>query len=207
MFPNLALVDADFIDTLPPKIVAWTGMDALTHAIEAFISRRNNPASDALAAEATRLIFRHLPDAMNGGTAARERVMTAATLAGMAFGNSDVGAVHCLSESLGAQFDLAHGLLNAALLATVLAYQSDAAAKRLDSLAARIWPDGGSSLFPSLHALTAELDIPGFASLNIPEDAFEKIAAMAEANGSNASNPMPMARDDYLAILRRATDG
>lgn len=235
MFPAVALVDADFIDTLPARLVATTGMDALTHAVEAVIGRPANPVSDALAAEAVRRLLRDLPAAADvavavakGGTtpaavdgaaraladdtaraaprgAARESVMLASTLAGMAFGNADVGAVHCLSESIGGQTDLPHGLLNAVLLAPVLRYQMDAIAERLALLDAATGGAGSAEGFIGRIAdLAGTLDIAALSDLNLTEDIFPTIADLSERNGSNASNLMDLGADDYLAILRSA---
>ncbi|PYQ63257.1 MAG: 1,3-propanediol dehydrogenase, partial [Acidobacteria bacterium] len=104
MFPDWAIVDADLLRTLPGRLVAWTGADALTHALEAATCRLANPVSDALAEKAISLLLKYLRRAaadIAGDAEAREAVMRASTLAGLAFGNADVAAVHCLSETLG----------------------------------------------------------------------------------------------------------
>ncbi len=126
MFPDWAIVDADLLRTLPGRLVAWTGADALTHAVEAVTCKVANPVSDALATTAVSLLLRYLRRAaahIGEDAEAREAVMRASTLAGLAFGNADVGAVHCLSETLGGRFDLPHGLANAVLLAPVVRYE------------------------------------------------------------------------------------
>jgi alcohol dehydrogenase len=213
MFPDWAFVDADLVATLPPRFVAWTGMDALTHAIEATTGRAANPASDALALRAIALLFRYLRRAfedIRGDAEARAGVMEAATLAGMAFGNADVGAVHCLSETLGARWDLPHGLLNAVLLAPVLRSHLPILRERLAPLDARL-PGGTASadsaeraerVLLSIEALAAAVGIPPFADLGIPEKDHPWIARRAAENGSNPSNPRPMGQAEYLEILR-----
>jgi alcohol dehydrogenase len=205
MFPTIAVVDADLIETLPPPLIAQTGLDALTHAMEAFVSRRANPASDALAAEAVRLLLANLALCVRNPEEARlrEAVMRASTLAGMAFGNADVGAVHCLSESLGGLYDHPHGLLNALLLVPVFEYQFSEVHPRLEDLAARtLFPSADAlSLLDAVLSLVDALDLPGFDTLNVPPDASSEIAQMAVANNSNASNPREMAASDYEAIL------
>ena len=129
MFPAAAVVDAHVLRTLPRELVAYTGVDALTHAVEATLCREGvrNPLSCALAEDAAALLFGHLRAAAEGARresaeaeAAREAVLRASTLAGMAFGNADVGAVHCLSESIGGVWDVPHGLGNAVFLAATL---------------------------------------------------------------------------------------
>jgi alcohol dehydrogenase len=205
MFPTLAVVDADLVGTLPPPLIAQTGLDALTHALEAFVSRRANPASDALAADAVRLLLTNLALCFRnaGESRLREAVMRASTLAGMAFGNADVGAVHCLSESLGGLYDHPHGLLNALLLVPVFEYQFTAVHARLDELAARaMFPAADAlSLLDAVRSLVEALDLPSFDSLGVSEDSFTEIAEMAVTNNSNASNPREMAASDYETIL------
>jgi alcohol dehydrogenase len=213
MFPDWAFVDADLVSTLPPRFVAWTGMDALTHALEATTGRAANPASDALALRAVALLFRYLRRAcedIQGDAEARAAVMEAATLAGMAFGNADVGAVHCLSETLGARWDLPHGLLNAVLLAPVLRSHLPSIRDRLAPLDARL-PGGTTSTDPperaervllSIEALAAAVGIPPFTDLGIPEKDYPWIAKRAADNGSNPSNPRPMGPPEYLTLLQ-----
>ncbi|MFT5690398.1 MAG: alcohol dehydrogenase, partial [Planctomycetota bacterium] len=119
MFPDFALVDAELIAKLPPPLLASTSMDALTHAIEASTGKCANPISDALSDQAVQRIFGYLERAVAdsaGDPEARDHIACASTLAGVSFGNSDVGAVHCLSETLGGLFDVPHGLANAILL-------------------------------------------------------------------------------------------
>ena len=129
MFPTAALVDAHVLRTLPRELVAYTGVDALTHALEATLCCEGvrNPISCALAEDAVALLFANLRAAADGARredadseAAREAVMRASCTAGMAFGNADVGAVHCLSESIGGVWDVPHGLGNAVFLSATL---------------------------------------------------------------------------------------
>ena len=138
MFPAFALVDANLIQSLPPHLIASTGMDAFTHAVEAIIGLPSNPVSDVLALEAIRLLWKNLPEACDpqGSSESKEFVMRASTSAGMAFGNADVGAVHCLSESIGGLLDLPHGLLNTLLLAPTLAHQHASIREPLSRIAA-----------------------------------------------------------------------
>jgi len=212
MFPHRALVDADLLASLPAHLIAWTGMDALTHALEATTGNAANPVSDALAEKAMALLFANLPAAAAdpaGNGLAREAVMRAATLAGMAFGNADVAGVHCLSETLGAHYDTPHGLANAVLLAPVMRYHAAVIEPRLRRLAALFWPaeattNNGADLFlHKLDTLAAALSIPTFASLKVPGADLPVIAAQAVLNGSNPSNPQPMTAEDYMTILQQ----
>lgn len=214
MFPDVALVDADLLQTLPAHLVASTGMDALTHAIEAYTVTLANPVSDALAEKAVVLLFAHLQRLVHdvGDATARAAVMRASTLAGMAFGNADVGGVHCLSETLGGIWDVPHGLANAMLLVPVMRYHMPFIAPRLAALHALINPGVGQlpvneaaeAFLAAIESLVVALQIPPFVSLDLPVASYPQIAAGAVANNSNASNPQPMAAADYLAILQQA---
>ncbi len=209
MFPTRALVDAELLSSLPAPLVAATGIDALTHALEAYTGRRSNPASDALAQGAVELLFRNLSRAVAdiaGDAEARAGVMAASTLAGLAFGNADVGPVHCLSEALGGMFDVAHGLTNAVLLVPVLRSHGKSIEAKLSSLAPQILgrpatADSAHEILHEIQRLVIEVGLPTFSALGVPSTAFEEIAVAAEANGSNPSSPRPMAAGDYRAIL------
>lgn len=210
MFPAYALVDPDLLETLPVSLLATTAMDALTHAVEALVGRRANPVSDALAAQAVALVFKYLEPLVESGGSdadARFQIAKASCLAGMAFGNADVAGVHCLSESIGALFDIPHGLANAVLLAPVLRYQSNELGERLDSAAhlAGLCDPGarrqGLLFLDAVAALADRLNIPSFNSLGIAPESFDQIAALAERNGSNSSNPREMVAADYGRIL------
>ena len=213
MFPSDALIDADLLATLPAHLIAYTGMDAYTHAIEAYTCNRRNPVSDALAEKAIELLDAFLLRAYSDITdeEARFEVMRAATLAGMAFGNADVAAVHCLSESIGGMWDVPHGLANAVLLVPVLSFHRSVVEHRLATLYRRLVAGArgdeellGRRMIDRIRRLVQALDIPGFASLGIPPDEYPAVAVASVENNSNASNPQPMDEAAYLAILHGA---
>lgn len=207
MFPDWAIVDADLIRTLPGRLVAWTGADALTHAVEAATCRLANPVSDALAEKAIALLLQYLRRAaadVGGDDEAREAVMRASTLAGLAFGNADVAAVHCLSETLGGRWNLPHGLANAVLLTPVLRYNLAACADKMASLETALPPGSGrgaEGVLQAIESLVRDLGIPQFRDLGIPEDTYPWIAERAAQNGSNASNAREMGVEEYLELL------
>jgi alcohol dehydrogenase len=204
MFPDWAVVDADLIRTLPGRLVAWTGVDALTHAVEAATCRLANPVSDALAEKAISLLFRYLRRAVAdvaGDAEAREAVMRASTLAGLAFGNADVAAVHCLSETLGGRWNVPHGLANAVLLAPVTRYNFAACKDKLATLDATLPPGSAESFLPALDDLLRDLNIPHFRDLGIAAGDYPWIAERAAQNGSNPSNPREMGAAEYLEVL------
>ncbi len=213
MFPDQALVDADLIRTLPASLVAWTGLDALTHALEATTCTIANPVSDALAEKAIVLLFHHLERAVTdieGDAEAREAVMRASTVAGLSFSNADVAGVHCLSESIGGIFDVPHGLANAILLEPLLRYHRPFVDRRLAELEVLIHPQTDAAqpvaeradrFLERLSDLTSRLETPSFSSFGIPPDDYPLIAEQAVRNGSNSSNPQPMAAENYLEVL------
>jgi alcohol dehydrogenase len=216
MYPAAALVDPDLLVTLPAAFVASTGLDALTHAIEAFTVKPANFISDTLALEAIRLIFRFLPRAyqnIKNDNEAREGQMKGSLLAGMAFGNSDVGAVHCIAESIGSLYDTPHGVANAIFLPYVMEFNLPAAAEKYALIAAAIGLENADkneaarALIQKVKDLSRSLSIPSFKDLGIPECDFIAIAKKSFENNSNPSNPREATAEDYLTILKTALLG
>jgi alcohol dehydrogenase len=214
MYPAVALVDPDLLMTLPPNLVASTGLDALTHAVEAFTVKPASPITDTLALEALRLIFRSLPEAyldIKKNAEARESLMLGSLLAGMSFGNSDVGAVHCLAESIGSLYDTPHGVANAVFLPYVMEFNLEAAEAKYARIAsvagieAESQREAARRLIAKIKEISRDLSIPSFRELNIPEGDLTLIAEKSFANNSNPSNPREATAADYLAILRRAS--
>ena len=138
LVPIGAALDGQLMTGLPPPITAATGMDALTHAVEAYISRNATPATDAEALEATRLIMQNLPRAMQSGAdlEARQNMAVASYKAGVAFTTAGVGYVHAISHNFGARYHVPHGLANAIVLPYVLDYSKPECTPRLAELAA-----------------------------------------------------------------------
>lgn len=144
LYPDLAILDAELTLGLPPAVTAMTGIDAMVHAIEAYTSRiKKNPLADSLAREALRLLYVNLPRVLANGhdVEARSAMLAGAMMAGMAFANAPVGAVHALAYPLGGHFHVPHGLSNALVLAPVLAYNLPEAEAAYAELAAVLSPD------------------------------------------------------------------
>ncbi|NBC16053.1 MAG: iron-containing alcohol dehydrogenase [Bacteroidetes bacterium] len=146
LLPDVALVDPTLTHTLPPVPTAASGMDALTHAIEAFTSVKANALTDALALGAVERIVQHLETAYRDGTNAEARaaVMEGALLAGMSFASAGVAAVHAMAYPLGGRFDVPHGMANAMLLPVVMAFNRPAAEARYARLARQVGIDTGA---------------------------------------------------------------
>jgi alcohol dehydrogenase class IV len=207
--PVAAIVDYELTLGLPPRITADTGIDAMTHAIEAYVSRRAGPFSDHAALAALKLIAPNLRRVYTDGTdrEAREAVMFGATLAGIAFSNASVALVHGMSRPLGAGFGVPHGLSNAMLLPTVTAFSLESARERYASCAAAMGLDDGDALVPWLRELNRDLAVPGPEAWGITASDFECVlATMAEqalASGSPANNPRLADRDTIVDLYRR----
>ncbi|OBK31677.1 alcohol dehydrogenase [Mycobacterium asiaticum] len=202
--PIAAIVDYELTMTMPPRLTADTGIDALTHAVEAYVSRKANPISDGLALSAIRLIATHLKPAYRDGAdaAARAGMMAAATQAGMAFSNSSVALVHAMSRPIGAHFHVAHGLSNAMLFPAVTAFSVGGAQQRYATCAREYGVAGvhtsdhvaALALVEALTELCRELEVPTPKSYGIDRTAWDSLvplmAEQAVASGSPANNPV-----------------
>ncbi len=216
LFPAAAIVDPDLLSSLPASIVASTGLDALTHAIEAFTAKSSNLITDQFALQAVKLICKAIEPAYQdiaANTAARESLMYGSTLAGYAFGNSDVGAVHCLAESIGALFDTPHGVANSIFLPYVMRFNLPACANKYAVLAEAVGIQGeneedlAAKFIERVEDVSGKVGIPGFLELGIEAGSFSRIAEYSAQNGSNASNPRVAGVQDYVAILESAAAG
>jgi len=213
LFPVLALVDPDLLCTLPPALVAATGMDALTHAVEAYTVKPATPVTDLFALEALKRIIASLEEAfqdIKSNRRARESLMLGSTLAGLAFGNSDVGAVHCLAEAVGSVYDTPHGVANALFLPYVMEFNLPACAARYAEIARAAGIEeteeeaAARKLVAGIKDLSWRLGIPTIRDIGLTESGFQEIAEKSFANNSNPSNPREASVEDYLSILSRA---
>jgi alcohol dehydrogenase class IV len=205
LLPQVALVDYELTLTMPTSLTAHVGVDTLTHGIEAYVSRKATALTDPLALTCVRLVAEHLETAWREpmNQPAREGMMLAATLGGMAFANSSVALVHGMSRPIGAVFHVPHGLSNAVLLPTVTRFSLSGAPERYATIAKTMRlcaPEatGGAavgSLIEGLAKLNARLGIPRLRDCPGVERAkFEamagKMAADALASGSPQNNPV-----------------
>jgi alcohol dehydrogenase class IV len=214
--PLAAIVDYELTFTVPPRTTADTGVDSLTHALEAYVSRRANPVSDALALSAMALIGAHLRTAYAEprNATAREAMMLGSMQAGMAFTNSSVALVHGMSRPIGAQFHVPHGLSNAMLLPAVTRFGLDSALPRYAEAARRIGfapsatPDAaaGAALCDGLAALNRALAVPTPQGFDISHNEwFDRLDLMADqalASGSPANNPRVPDHAEIVALYR-----
>ena len=229
--PKVAIIDSEFTTMLPPSVTADTGMDVLTHALEAYVSVLSNDYTDGLALQAIQMVFKYLPRAVKNGKndlEAREKMHNASTIAGMAFANAFLGMNHSLAHKVGAVFHTPHGRANAILLPHVIRYNGQVPDKlqawpkynhyvahekyqtvaRLLGLAASTPAEGVESLANAVMALGKQVGIKmNFAEQNITEkdwiDKLNEIAYMAYEDQCSPANPrVPMVEDMKQILLK-----
>ena len=216
--PLAGFVDYTLTLTMPPRLTADTGIDALTHAIEAYVSRKASLFSDGMALQAMRAIAPNLRTVFTdpGNAAAREAVMVGSTQAGIAFSNASVALVHGMSRPVGAHFHVSHGLSNAMLLPMVTAWSAPAAVQRYAACARTMGVASESDadqvavskLVEELRAINADLRVPSPAEFGIDRDRWMDLAPlMAEqalASGSPGNNPLVPTIDDMVGLYEQA---
>ena len=219
--PLAAIVDYELTFSVPPRTTADTGVDSLTHALEAYVSKRANPFSDALALAAMELIGKHLRTAYAEprNAEAREAMMLGATQAGLAFSNSSVALVHGMSRPIGAHVHVPHGLSNAMLLPAITRFSVGAAEARYAEASRRIGfaaltdsdTIAAAKLVSGLEQLNADLGVPTPAAYGIDEATWNgKLALMAEqalASGSPGNNPRVPEAAEIVGLYREVWTG
>lgn len=215
--PVAAIVDYELTLAKPARLTADTGIDALTHAIEAYVSRRANPFSDSIALQAMKAIAPNLRKVYRtpGDRAAREAMMFGATQAGIAFSNASVALVHGMSRPIGAFFHVPHGLSNAMLLPLVTAFSAPQATDRYADCAVAMGiapPDGDKRdavelLLDELRALITDLKVPTPREWGIDSSRYHAVidtmAAQALASGSPANNPRVASAAEIADLYRQ----
>ncbi|MFS2160605.1 iron-containing alcohol dehydrogenase [Pseudomonas sp. Pseusp122] len=216
LLPDVALVSPTMTLTCPRSVTAASGVDALVHAIESYLSVNASPITDSLALGAIKLIAKALPKAYANpaNLQAREDMATASLMAGMAFGNAGVGAVHALAYPLGGRFNIAHGVSNALLLPYVMAWNKMACVERFRDIAEAMGVrvahlsdhEAADRAVQAMTDLCVAVDIPrGMRSFNVPQDA---IPAMAEEASKidrlMRNNPRKLTAADIEQIYRAA---
>lgn len=217
MVARLAILDPAVVVGVPPHVTADSGMDVLTHAIEAYVSRDACDFSDALVEKAVSLVFEHLPRCYIAGEdlSARSHMHNASCMAAMAFDNAGLGITHSLAHALGGHYPIAHGRLNAMLLRPVIAFHADRsewAASRYARLGRVVSPEAQGraavmTLLTAIEKLNRRLGIPGrlsdlgVSSADLSRDLPDLVQA-ALADGCTKTNPVNPSSDDLAAIIR-----
>jgi len=211
LVPDVAILDAELTMTMPPNIVAETGMDAVTHAVECYTNPSLDDFTEPLAREAVAGLFEWLPVSYGEKTLeSREKVHNYQCMAGLAFTNVGLGMAHGIAHAIGGKFGLGHGLINAIALPEVLEYNSRDAevARRLERLAQTI---GARSFVEAVRKLNRLMGIPvSFQAAGLNEDAFKQALPELVANslqGSTRVNPVKITAEDMAVLLDRLYRG
>ncbi|WP_033168308.1 iron-containing alcohol dehydrogenase [Clostridium sp. KNHs205] len=220
--PDIAIVDPDLAETMPKTLTAHTGMDALTHAVEAYVSTLNSPFTDPLAIKAIQMVFEYLPASYEGDMSAREQMHYGQCLAGQAFSNALLGIVHSMAHKTGAAFStghIPHGCANAIYLPYVIKFNAKTAEKRYAEIARSVGITGTDAecvkaLCDKIDAYNANLSIPKtLKEFGVNEAEFkEKVANIAElavgdaCTGSNPRTITPAEMEKLLTATYYGTE-
>ncbi|MBO5213101.1 MAG: lactaldehyde reductase [Clostridia bacterium] len=212
--PVLAIVDAELMASMPKGLTAATGMDALTHAIEGYITKGSWELSNILEINAIKIIADNLRTATFDGAnmKAREQMALGQYVAGMAFSNVGLGCVHSMAHPLGARFDIAHGVANALLLPTVMEFNMPACEIKYGRIAKAMGVDttemdtkeAAQAAVDAVKQLSIDLGIPQtLREIGIPEDALEQLASDAFNDVCTGGNPREITQDDILELYKK----
>lgn len=213
--PTLAIIDADLMATLPKSIAAATGMDALTHAVEGYITKAHNTMSDMFHMEAIKLIFKYLPAAVNEkNEEAIEMMGLAQYIAGMGFSNVGLGIVHSMAHQLGAVYDTPHGIANAILLPTVMRFNGEVCADRFREILVNIGrPDAANlndqDVINTFVWMISELSksvgiTQTVKDTGCKEEDLELLANKAMEDPCKPGNPREVNKEDFINLYRAA---
>jgi 4-hydroxybutyrate dehydrogenase len=205
LIPKRAICDPDLTIGMPPHLTAATGLDALSHCVETFLSPRINPPADAIALDGAHRLWRNIERAVRNGEdrEARWEMMMGALEGGLTF-QKGLGAIHALSHALGAlkSPSLHHGTLNAILLPAVLRFNAPACPDKYERLADALGLPRTADLAGEFDSLNRRLNIPaGLRTLGVREDQIDSVVTGALADHSHATNPRPVTRENYRDIM------
>lgn len=210
---KLALVDPDMVASLPPSIIAATGMDALSHAVEGYTCKAAEPVTDACGIYAIKMIGDNIRAAVyTDSKEAKGNMLLASLIAGICFGNSDIAGIHCMGEALGGLYDTPHGVTMALLLPYVTEYNYVADFDKYAAIAEALGEDvtgltkrdAAAKSVDALHKLCKDLCIPTMREIGAKEEDLDELAQRASVNVSVDSNPRKASKDDFLEIFKKA---
>ena len=214
--PIIAIVDPAMMANMPKGLTAATGMDALTHAIEGYITKGAWEMSDALNLKAIEIIARSLRKAVAGDAKGREDMALGQYITGMAFSNVGLGAVHGMAHPLGAFYDIAHGVANAVLLPYVMAYNADCTSTKYKDIAEAMGIDTlgmdaeeyRAAALNAVKKLASDVGIPKtLKEIGVKEEDLEALAEAAMADVCTGGNPKECTKEVLLAIYKKAFAG
>ena len=206
LLAKAVFADPELTLTLPADVTAATGMDALTHNVESYLSPAYHPLCDGIALEGTRIAAHALATAVRepSNLQARSDMMMASMMGAIAF-QKDLGAVHSCAHALGAVCDLHHGLANALMIEPVMRFNREAAPAKFDELAHAVGAGGGEGFAPWLAALKREIGIaPNLAAVGVKREQIGRLVEIAERDICHQTNPRPCTREDFARFFEQA---
>lgn len=212
--PSDVIADPEFTKTMPVSVTAATGMDAITHAVESYISNASNPLTEYNSLKGLSILYENLPKVVADGSdmKAREQMMLGCIITGFGFSNANLGFVHAIAHTLSAHFGLAHGMANACVLPYVMEYNAEACPEKMVEMAKTIGlPVSGDMekdrylLADSLKELLVKLGIKTLSQQNVSESAFERLAEDVLKEPVLGFNPRQgVTKEDVIEILKKA---
>ncbi len=213
--PDIAVNDPELMVSMPPALTAATGMDALTHAVEAYVSTMATPTTDAAAIKAIELISKYLPEAFAHGEDLRTRDMMAHAeyLAGIAFNNASLGYVHSMAHQLGGHYNLPHGVCNAILLPYVEMYNKQVVPERFADIARAMGEkieglspeEAADKAIDAIKKLASKIGIPsGLKELGAREEDLQILAENAMKDVCRLTNPRDLSKEEIIEIYKKA---
>lgn len=206
LLARAVFADPELTLALPANVTAATGMDALTHNVESYLSPAYHPLCDGIALEGTRIAARALPIAVRnpGNLQARSDMMMASMMGAIAF-QKDLGAVHACAHALSTVADLHHGLANALMIDSVMRFNLEAAPARFAELAHVVGAGSAEAFVPWLVRFKRDIGIPqGLAALNVTREHIPSLVAIAEQDICHRTNPRPCTREDFARFFEQA---
>ena len=215
--PQIAIVDPEMMASMPRGLAASTGMDALTHAIEGYVTKGAWEMTDMFHLQAIKMIAKNLKDAVNGDMKAREEMANAQYIAGMGFSNVGLGVVHGMAHPLGAFYDTPHGVANAVLLPYVMEHNQDATGEKYREIARAMGVANVDNMsqeeyrraaIEAVRALSRSVEIPQtLAEIGVKEEDLEELAKSAFCDVCTGGNPKDMTEESILGVYRWALKG
>ena len=207
LMAQIVFADPELTYELPPAVTAATGMDALTHNIEAYLAKKYHPMADGIALEGIRMITRSIEKTVNHPDAESRREMLLASLMGAVAFQKGLGVVHSMAHPLSALIDMHHGLANAICLPYGLRFNVEGFEDRFATMAQAmsLSESNGSAVVEALHNLNKEIGLPTqLSSAGVEEAHLEELATLASEDFAHPNNPKPVSREDFLQLYRSA---
>ncbi|MBS3781944.1 MAG: iron-containing alcohol dehydrogenase [Candidatus Thermoplasmatota archaeon] len=209
--PDLSILDPELTTSLPKNLTAYSGMDAFTHAIEAYTAKTATTLTNNFALGSMELILKNIEKAYQKpkDMDSRSAMLLGSTIAGIAFNHSDVASVHCMAESLGGKYDAPHGLCNSIILPYVMEYNKEYCLEKYARVAELMGYEyetieqGAIKSVEGIKELNEKLKIPSIDEIGFRQKDIEELAEMSVNNLSNESNPREMKKEDYIRLFRK----